>query len=116
VGQVGNAQLQGEQLRLHDVQIVFDPLEFVAQRSDLVQQGADILPAGLGSTDGLGARVALVLQFLSANLQALALGFQSADQFDVQRITPPGEFGGGLLQFGSQQFRVKHESRRSSVG
>src|SRR3546814_16656817 len=78
-----------------------------------------ILALGLGMADGLGARVAQVLQFLGAGLQLLALGLQRVQHRDIEHKAARGlEPLGGLCGVASQQIRVEHVGllRRSEIG
>ena len=115
---VGHAERDIAQRGLHLVQRFFGHLELVSQAGHLVQQGLDVLPRGLGLADGLGARVALVLQFLGLHLQRLALLLQLADAIGVELQAASGELSCHLVEFGAQAFGVQHEvySRLVQVG
>ena len=92
----------------HLVEFCFGRAQLLTQVLDLVEQGLDVLAAGLGLADGFGALVFLVLKFLDADLQFFTAGFQLAPGLDVQFISPGRERLGYRVGVGSQQLWIKH--------
>lgn len=81
----------------------------VEVRSDVVVINAGLKSEGIVPIDRLGAGVAQVLQFLGADLEALALGFQTLQRGDIEVETTGfaqarGELGG----VGTEQGGIEH--------
>ena len=108
VGQVGQAAEQFVQFLLHQRQFLFGHLELFAQGRDLGQDGAGILPFGLGLADGLRAGLAFVLQVLHPHLQGLALFVQGAEAVHVEVEAPPGQLRADEFGIAAQQFGIEH--------
>ena len=109
VRQVGNAERDRVEFGADAFQLDLRRLQFVAEARDLGHQRRDVLALGLGLPDRLAARVAQVLQFLGAHLDALAVGFEAFELLERQLeaagfAQARGEFGG----IGTQQGGIEH--------
>ncbi len=77
-------------------------LELVAEIGDFSQQRRGVLPLCLGLADGLGARVALVLQILSGDLRRFATGLERADACGVENKATTRQLRGGSIEIGTE--------------
>ena len=83
-GQVGHFHQPGLLAAANLVEFSFSATQLLTQLFDLVQQRLDVFSPALGLAYGFCALVFLVLQFLYADLQALAARFQFTPGTDIE--------------------------------
>ena len=107
---VGNAQREIGDLGLDLLQAQLGLFQLLPETRDFRHQRGRVLALGLGHADGLGARIAQVLQVLGAGLDLLAFGFKTLEGGNVEiKAARRLQAFGGLRKLGAQQDGIKHE-------
>ena len=106
--QIGDAERDFRHLCLDVGQPLLVGLEAIAQAGHLGHQRRGVLAFRLGLPDGLGTRIAQVLQLLCPSLHLLALGFERGEFGGVERKAAPRELRGDGIELRAQLCGIKH--------
>ena len=93
-GDIRHIQMPGQLLITHFAKLALGRVQLLAQLLDLLQQRLNVLAPGFRLADGLGAGIALILQFLNLLLQGFAPAFQFGVARGIQDIAAVEQAGG----------------------